>query len=33
MGHVQVGLDAGMNLLREFSPELKRFFRSVKLAK
>lgn len=33
MGHVQVGLDAGTNLLREFSPEIKRFFRAFKFAK
>lgn len=33
MGHVQIGLDAGANLLREFSPELKRVFRALKLAK
>ncbi len=33
MGHVQLGLDAGVNLLHEFSPELKRFLRTVKLAK
>jgi hypothetical protein len=26
MGHMQVGSDAGMNLLREFSPDLKRIF-------
>ncbi len=32
MGHVQVGLDAGMNLLREFTPELKHFFRKLKPA-
>jgi hypothetical protein len=25
-GHVQLGLDIGVNLIREFSPELKRFF-------
>ncbi len=33
MGHVQLGLDAGTNLLREFSPELKRIFRALKLTK
>jgi hypothetical protein len=33
MGHVQIGLDAGTNLLREFSPEIKHFFRALKLAK
>jgi hypothetical protein len=33
MGHVQLGLDVGVNLLREFSPELRRFLRAVKLAK
>ncbi len=27
MGHVQVSLDAGLNLLREFAPELRRAFR------
>jgi hypothetical protein len=30
MGHAQVGFDAGINILREFSPELKRLFRRVK---
>ena len=29
MGHQEVGLAAGVNLLREFSPELKRFFRNL----
>ncbi len=33
LGHVQLGLDTGVNLLREFSPEFKRFFRAIKLAK
>lgn len=33
MGHVQVGLDAGVNLLREFSPEIKQIFRAFRLAK
>jgi len=33
MGHMQVGLDAGVNLLREFRPEIKRFLRALKLAK
>lgn len=33
MGHVEVGLDAGVNLLREFSPEIKQFLRALKLAK
>jgi hypothetical protein len=31
MGHVQVGSDVGMNLLREFSPELKRIWQRFKL--
>jgi len=31
MGHVQVGTDVGVNLLREFSPELKRIFQRFKL--
>jgi hypothetical protein len=30
MGHAQVGFDAGINILREFSPELKRLFHRVK---
>ena len=29
MGHQEVGLAAGVNLLREFSPELRRFFRNL----
>jgi hypothetical protein len=33
MGDVQVGLDAGTNLVREFSPEIKRFLRALKLTK
>lgn len=30
MGHVQVGTDVGVNLLREFSPELKRILQRFK---
>ena len=30
MGHAQVGYDAGINLLREFTPELKRFLHRIK---
>lgn len=30
MGHAQLGEDVGINLLREFSPELKRFFHRLK---
>lgn len=30
MGHQQMGLAVGVNLIREYSPELKRFFRSFK---
>ena len=30
LGHVQLGMDAGVNLLREFSPELKRFLHKFK---
>jgi hypothetical protein len=33
MGHVQIGLDAGVNLLREFSPDIKRFFHVFKTSK
>ncbi len=33
MGHLEVGLDAGTNLLREFNPEIKRVMRALKLAK
>jgi hypothetical protein len=33
MGHVQVGLDAGLNLIREFSPEFKRLGRVLKIVK
>ncbi len=30
LGHVQLGMDAGVNLLREFSPELNRFLHKLK---
>jgi hypothetical protein len=30
MGHEQVGADVALNLLREFTPDLKRFFRKLK---
>jgi hypothetical protein len=32
MGHVQIGLDAGVNLMREFRPEIKRLARALKIA-
>jgi hypothetical protein len=31
MGHQQVGLAVGVNMVREFSPELKRFFHKFKM--
>ena len=30
MGHQEMGFEVGVNLIREFSPELKRFFRKLK---
>ena len=31
LGHQQMGLAVGVNVIREYGPELKRFFRSFKL--
>jgi hypothetical protein len=31
LGHAQLGMDAGVNVLREFSPELKRFLHKLHL--